>query len=78
MNTYSVTDLRQKTNSVLASAKQLGYVSVVKNSQHDVYVVDAKYFQAMQDMQEDYLDNLEFDAGEASLKSGQHIPLSQL
>lgn len=78
MNTYSVTDLRHKTNDVLAAAKQMGYVSVVKNSQSNTYIVDAKYFQALQEAHEDYLDMLEFDAGEESLKKEKAIPFDQL
>ncbi len=78
MDTYSITDLRHKTSDVLAAAKQLGYVSVVKNSQKNAYVVDAKYFLALQEAYEDYLDMVEFDAGEASLRREKPIPFDQI
>lgn len=78
MDTFSITDLRQKTSQVLSSAKQHGYVSVVKNSQKDAYVVDADYFKAMLEAHDEYLDMMEFDAGVKSLKKGKTIPLDQI
>lgn len=78
MDTYSITDLRHKTSDVLAAAQQLGYVSVVKNSQKNAYVVDAKYFLALQEAYEDYLDMLEYDAGEESRAKEPLIPFNQL
>ena len=78
MNTFSITDLRHNTSAVLAAAQQFGYVSLVKNSQQNTYIVDAKYFQALLEAHEDYLDMLEFDAGEESLKQEKPIPFDQL
>lgn len=78
MNTFSVTDLRHKTNDVLAAAKQLGYVSVVKNSQTNTYIVDSKYFLALQEAYEDYLDSIEYDKGVESLKKEPTIPFDEL
>ncbi len=78
MNTFSVTDLRHKTNDVLAAAKQLGYVSVVKNSQTNTYIVDSNYFHALQEAYEDYLDTIEYDQGVESLKKEPTIPFDEL
>lgn len=75
---YSVTDLRHKTNQVLAAAKADGYVAVVKNSQKNAYVVDADYFLALQEAHENYLDTIEFDKGMESLKKEPAIPLEQI
>lgn len=78
MNTFSITDLRHKTSTVLAAAQQFGYVSLVKNSQQNTYIVDAKYFQALQEAYEDYLDILEYDKGMESLKNEPTIPFNQI
>jgi PHD/YefM family antitoxin component YafN of YafNO toxin-antitoxin module len=78
MNTFSVTDLRQKTNIVLSAATQFGYVPVVKNSKTSSYVVDAKYFQALQEAYEDYLDVLELEKGIKSAKNEPLVPLAQI
>lgn len=77
-DTYSVTDLRQKTALVLADAKENGYVAVVKNSKKDAYIVSAEYFLAMQEAYDDYLDNIEFEKGMESLKKEPAIPLEKL
>ena len=77
-NSFSITDLRQKTTDVLLAAKQMGYVTVVKNSKNDAYVVDPKYFLALQEAYEDYLDILEYDQGIESLKKEKAIKLSEL
>lgn len=78
MNTYSVTDLRHNTNSVLAASKQHGYISILKNSKQDAFLVDPKYFLALQETYDDYLDILEYDAGKQSLQKGKPISLDSL
>lgn len=78
MDTFSVTDLRHKTNNVLSAAKQYGYVPVLKNSQYDAIIVDPKYFSALQDALQDYLDILEYDKGMESLKLEPTIPFDQI
>lgn len=61
MNTYSITDLRQKTLDVVNAAQALGYVQIIHNSKAKVAVVDSEYLAALQEAYEDYLDSLEFD-----------------
>ena len=61
MNTYSITDLRQRTLEVVNAASALGYVQIIQNSKAKVAVVDSGYLAALQEAHEDYLDTLEFD-----------------
>ena len=61
LNTYSVTDLRQKTLDVINAAQAQGYVHVIQNSKAKVAVVDVAYLAALQEAYEDYLDSVEFD-----------------
>lgn len=78
MNTYSITDLRHKTTSVINDAKLHGYTSIVKNSQQDAFIVDPKYFLALQEVYENYLDIVEYDTGKASLSKNKAIPFKQI
>lgn len=57
MNTYSVTELRQKTSAVIKAALEKGYVYIIQNSKAKVAVVDSNYLTAMQEAYEDYLDH---------------------
>ncbi|MBU1200777.1 type II toxin-antitoxin system Phd/YefM family antitoxin [Patescibacteria group bacterium] len=61
LNTYSVTDLRQKTSKILNEAEDNGFVNIVQNSKPKVVVVSPQYLFALQEAYEDYLDNIEFD-----------------
>ena len=61
MITYSVTDLRQKTSDVIATAMADGYVHIIQNSKPKVAVVDSDYLSALQEAYEDRLDVEEFD-----------------
>jgi len=56
MNTYSVTDLRHKTNDVIAAAQTKDYVHIIQNSKTPVAVVDSQYLAALQEAYEDSLD----------------------
>lgn len=59
--TFSITDLRQRTNKVLQEVEEKGYVYLVRRSKTAAAVVDAQYLSALQEAYEDYLDILEFD-----------------
>ncbi len=59
--TFSVTDLRHKTNKVLKAAEERGYVYLIRHSKTKAAVVDTNYLAALQEAYEDYLDTLEFD-----------------
>lgn len=61
MITFSVTDLRHKTNAVLRVAGSRGYVYLMRRSKPAAALVDAEYLSALQEAYEDYLDMLEFD-----------------
>jgi len=61
MITYSVTDLRQKTSDVIATAMADGYVHIIQNSKPKVAVVDSEYLSALQEAYENQLDVEEFD-----------------
>ena len=61
MITYSVTDLRQRTSDVIATAMADGYVHIIQNSKPKVAVVDSSYLAALQEAYEDRLDVEEFD-----------------
>ena len=56
MNTYSVTELRQKTSTVIKAALDKGYVHIIQNSKAKVAVVDSAYLTAMQEAYEDQMD----------------------
>ncbi|OHA75877.1 MAG: hypothetical protein A3A32_02585 [Candidatus Wildermuthbacteria bacterium RIFCSPLOWO2_01_FULL_48_35] len=60
-NSFSITDLRQKTLDVINAAKASGYVQIIQNSKVDVAVVDAAYLTALQEAYEDQMDIIEFD-----------------
>ena len=60
-NSFSITDLRQKTLDVINAAKASGYVQIIQNSKIDVAVVDAAYLTALQEAYEDQMDIIEFD-----------------
>lgn len=60
--TFSVTDLRHKTNAVLKETLTKGYAFVVRHSKPAVAVVDVNYLEALQEAHEEYLDVLEYDA----------------
>lgn len=61
MITYSVTDLRQKTSDVIATAMADGYVHIIQNSKPKIAVVDSDYLSALQEAYEDQMDVEEFD-----------------
>ena len=60
-NTFSVTELRQKTSKILKDIVEKGVVYVLHRSKVKAAVVDPVYLQALQEAHEDYLDTLEFD-----------------
>lgn len=60
-NSFSITDLRQRTLDVINAAKASGYVQIIHNSKANVAVVDAAYLTALQEAYEDQIDILEFD-----------------
>jgi len=59
--TFSVTDLRHKTNEVLKEAVQRGYAYLLRRSKPAAAVVDINYLAALQEVYEDSLDIAEFD-----------------
>lgn len=61
MNIYSITDLRQKTTKVIASALANSYVHIIQNSRSKVALVDSEYLKMLQEAYEDYVDTLEYD-----------------
>lgn len=60
-NSFSITDLRQKTLDVVKAAQAVGYVQIIHNSKAKVAVVDSAYLAALQEAYEDHLDTIEFD-----------------
>lgn len=60
-DTFSVTDLRHKTNEVLKNASKRGIVYLLRHSKKEAALVDINYLKALQEAHEDYLDVLEFD-----------------
>jgi len=60
-DTFSVTDLRHKTNKVLKSAQDKQIVYLIRHSKPEAALVDIDYLSALQEIHEDYLDTLEFD-----------------
>jgi hypothetical protein len=60
-DTYSVTDLRHRTNEVLKQAAAKGFVYLIRHSQVEAAIVDLDYLTALKEVYEDYLDTLEFD-----------------
>lgn len=77
-DTYSITELRHKTSEVLAAAKKSGYVSVLKNSKRDAYIVDPNYFLMLREAYEDYLDEREYDKAIKSMKKEKPIPFAKV
>jgi PHD/YefM family antitoxin component YafN of YafNO toxin-antitoxin module len=61
IDTYSVTDLRHKTNEILKLASAKGMVYLVRRSKTEAAIVDLDYLNALREAYEDYLDTLEFD-----------------
>lgn len=61
IDTFSVTELRHKTNQVLKEVDIKGVVYLVKRSKPTAAMVDIAYLRVLQDTYEDYLDTLEFD-----------------
>ncbi len=61
LNTYSVTDLRQKTSKILNEVSNYGSVNIMQNSKPKAVVISPQYLFALQEAYEDYLDILEFD-----------------
>ena len=61
LDTYSVTDLRHKTNVVLKSTKRKGVTYLFRHSKAEAALVDIAYLRALQQAYEDYVDTLEFD-----------------
>lgn len=59
--TFSVTDLRHKTNKVLKEAVQRGYAYLLRRSKPAAAIVDIEYLAALQEFYEDSLDIAEFD-----------------
>lgn len=60
-NTFTVTDLRHRTNAVLKEAASHGFAYLFRRSRLQAAVVDPFYLKALQEAYEDYLDTLEFD-----------------
>ena len=60
-DTYSVTDLRHKTNEVLKQAAAKGFVYLLRNSKAEAAIVNLEYLMALREAYEDYLDIIEFD-----------------
>ena len=60
-NTYSITDLRQKTSKLLKDAEEKGFIYVLHRSKVKAALVDVSYLAALQQSHEDYLDMLEYD-----------------
>ena len=60
-NTFSVTDLRQKTTKVLKEVKDIGFAYLLNRSKTEAALVDIDYLTALQEAYEDYLDTKEFD-----------------
>lgn len=60
-DTYSVTDLRHKTNEVLKQAAEQGFVYLIRHSKAEAALVDLKYLSALREVYEDFLDIAEFD-----------------
>ena len=73
MNTYSITDLRQKTLDIVRSALNHGYVQIIHNSKPKVAVVDTEYLNALQAAYEDLLDIQEI----AQTRHLKRIPLKK-
>lgn len=46
--TFSVTDLRHKTNKVLEEVKEKGCVYLIRRSKLEAAIVDIEYFKALQ------------------------------
>ena len=60
-NTFSVTDLRQKTTKVLKEVKNTGFAYVLNRSKTEAALVDIDYLTALQEAYEDQMDIKEFD-----------------
>ena len=60
-NTFSVTDLRQKTTKVLKEVKDTGFAYLLNRSKTQAALVDIDYLTALQEAYEDQVDTAEFD-----------------
>lgn len=60
-NTYTITDLRQKTLWLLKQTSIKGYIYLLRRSRPKAALVDIKYLTALQEAYEDNLDIQEFD-----------------
>jgi len=60
-NTFSVTDLRQKTTKVLKEVKNTGFAYLLNRSKTQAAIVDIDYLTALQEAYEDQIDTAEFD-----------------
>ena len=60
-DTFSVTDLRHKTNAILKQAANQGIVYLLRHSKKEAAIIDIEYLKSLQEAYEDYLDILEFD-----------------
>lgn len=59
-NTFSVTDLRQKTTKILKEIKETGFAYVLNRSKTEAALVDIDYLTALQEAYEDQVDIKEF------------------
>ncbi|MBI2051208.1 type II toxin-antitoxin system Phd/YefM family antitoxin [Candidatus Roizmanbacteria bacterium] len=76
-NTKNVTELREKTLEVLRAVKKYGIIYVMQRSDPKAILISLEEFQRMQELVEDYLDEL--DARELAKKPrGRGIPLSAI
>ena len=60
-NTFSVTDLRHKTNKILDKVGEVGLAFLVRRSKTEAAIIDIEYLRALQEAYEDYMDTLDFD-----------------
>lgn len=75
MNTVSVTDLRQDATNILnsvVSSQEPTYI--IQNSQARAVILDAGYFDNLQEVLEDFMDGLDVDR---SLKESGAISLDK-
>ena len=59
-NTFSVTDLRQKTTKVLKEVKDTGFAYLLNRSKTEAALVDIDYLTALQEAYEDQIDIKEY------------------
>lgn len=61
IDTYSITDLRHKTNKVLSTVASKGIAYVIRHSKATAAVINIDYLNALTQAYEDYCDIVEFD-----------------